>query len=235
MDGVTNPAEACFKDGIWAWDASAGAFVKLLADASGYLKVAEQAPITGFATSAKQDTMITALQLIDDLRSALASVDTDELGVKIQSQAADVEVKQTTPADLRSLSYGYVGGEIAQQPLVFGVSYAWTEWLGGTQSGAGQYEATTAPVPAGYVYVLQKFFIQNASGARGSAFLRVYDGTNPYYMAYSTGLATWEPLLLPGPFVLIQGHNAAITMNTCLDGDDVRGGAWGYKMIATPI
>ena len=34
---------------------------------------------TGAATSAKQDTMITALQLIDDLRAALASVATDKI------------------------------------------------------------------------------------------------------------------------------------------------------------
>lgn len=36
---------------------------------------------TGAATSAKQDIMITALQLIDDLRAALDSVGTDELRV----------------------------------------------------------------------------------------------------------------------------------------------------------
>jgi len=41
---------------------------------------------TGAATSAKQDTEITALQLIDDLRAALASVATDQLKVKGQDQ-----------------------------------------------------------------------------------------------------------------------------------------------------
>ena len=41
---------------------------------------------TGAATSAKQDTMITALQLIDDLRAALASVATDKLKVKGEDQ-----------------------------------------------------------------------------------------------------------------------------------------------------
>ena len=49
------------------------------------LKVKEQSPLTGFATSAKQDTMITALQLIDDLRAALGSVNTDDLQVDVKT------------------------------------------------------------------------------------------------------------------------------------------------------
>jgi hypothetical protein len=34
---------------------------------AGALKIKEQSPLSGFATSAKQDTMITALQIIDDM------------------------------------------------------------------------------------------------------------------------------------------------------------------------
>ncbi len=37
----------------------------------------------GAATAAKQDTMITALQLIDDLRNALAAVATDQLRIDL--------------------------------------------------------------------------------------------------------------------------------------------------------
>jgi hypothetical protein len=49
---------------------------------SGALKVKEQSPLTGFATSANQLTEITALQLIDDLRNALLTVAADRLGVR---------------------------------------------------------------------------------------------------------------------------------------------------------
>lgn len=84
---ITDPAEEYFKDGLWAYDATASAWVKLLADDDSYLKVAEQSAITGFATSANQDTIITALQLIDDLRGALDSVDTDELVVNVDESA----------------------------------------------------------------------------------------------------------------------------------------------------
>lgn len=54
-------------------------------DSDGRLSVAvnSSALPTGAATSARQDTMITALQLIDDLRAALAAVATDRLLVNV--------------------------------------------------------------------------------------------------------------------------------------------------------
>lgn len=52
---------------------------------TGALKTKEQSPLTGFATSANQATMITALQLIDDLRNALGSVATDKVLVASKS------------------------------------------------------------------------------------------------------------------------------------------------------
>ena len=42
---------------------------------------------TGAATAANQATEITALQLIDDLRNALGSVDTDDLQVDVKTSA----------------------------------------------------------------------------------------------------------------------------------------------------
>lgn len=54
-----------------------------LIDSSGHLQVdvLSSALPSGAATAAKQDTMITALQLIDDLRGALLTVSTDYLRV----------------------------------------------------------------------------------------------------------------------------------------------------------
>ena len=60
-----------------------------LIDADGHLQVdvLTSALPSGAATSARQDTMITALQLIDDLRTALASVATDQLRTDVVSSA----------------------------------------------------------------------------------------------------------------------------------------------------
>lgn len=75
---------------VWVYGVdSAGNPVKVLVDADGHLQVdtLTSALPTGAATEAKQDTMITALQLIDDLRNALTSVGTDELDVNVETTA----------------------------------------------------------------------------------------------------------------------------------------------------
>ncbi|KKM24968.1 hypothetical protein LCGC14_1599780 [marine sediment metagenome] len=65
-----------------------------LIDSAGHLQVdvLTSALPSGAATSAKQDTMITALQLIDDLRAALDAVQADRLNVNVYRDGAS-EVK----------------------------------------------------------------------------------------------------------------------------------------------
>jgi len=65
-----------------------------LIDAAGHLQVdvVSSALPALAATSTKQDTMITALQLIDDLQKALASDGTDRLNVNVHATGAS-EVK----------------------------------------------------------------------------------------------------------------------------------------------
>ncbi len=60
-----------------------------LIDSDGHIQVdvLTSALPSGAATSAKQDTMITALQLIDDLRGALAAVAGDQLRTDVISSA----------------------------------------------------------------------------------------------------------------------------------------------------
>jgi len=74
----------------------------LTVDDAGQLQVdvLTSALPTGAATAANQTTMITALQLIDDLRAALDSVGTDELDVKVEASVlptgAATAANQTT-------------------------------------------------------------------------------------------------------------------------------------------
>ena len=64
---------------MWVWNGTK--WVKGLSDVAGHLliDVSGGGLPAGAATAANQATMITALQLIDDLRNALVSVHTDEL------------------------------------------------------------------------------------------------------------------------------------------------------------
>lgn len=64
------------------------AFRNLLTDAAGHLQVdalSSELPV-GASTLDEQQTQTTALQLIDDLRNALQSVDTDKLQVRGKNQ-----------------------------------------------------------------------------------------------------------------------------------------------------
>jgi len=85
---------------VLGWDGTA--FRVFAVDASGHvqLDVLSAALPTGAATSANQATMITALQLIDDLRNALGSVNTDDLQVDVKTSAlpsgAATAANQTT-------------------------------------------------------------------------------------------------------------------------------------------
>ena len=70
-----------------AWDGTDFRIVTI--DTSGHLQVdlLSSALPTGAATAANQATEITSLQLIDDLRTALASVHTDQLRTDVISSA----------------------------------------------------------------------------------------------------------------------------------------------------
>lgn len=99
MSGITDPGEVYFKDGIWGWVVNT--WVQLVADAAGHLQVdvLTSGLPAGSATAANQATMITSLQLIDDLRNALDSVDTDELVVNVDEtvlQAATHNIYNVT-------------------------------------------------------------------------------------------------------------------------------------------
>ena len=72
---------------LYLWSGSA--WVKARSDADGHFQidVLSSALPTGAATAANQLTEITALQLIDDLRNALGSVNTDDLQVDVKTSA----------------------------------------------------------------------------------------------------------------------------------------------------
>lgn len=73
-----------------------------LIDSDGHLQVdvLTSALPSGAATSAKQDTIITALQLIDDLRGALDAVQSDRLNVNVHRDgASEVKSKRLVTSD----------------------------------------------------------------------------------------------------------------------------------------
>ena len=80
------PSQAPYPKACLGWDGTD--FYVLAVDNTGKLQVVATLtpPAGGWATAANQATMITALQLIDDLRNTLQSVNTDALQVRGEDQ-----------------------------------------------------------------------------------------------------------------------------------------------------
>lgn len=103
-------------------------------------------------------------------------------------------------------------------------------WLGGTKVGAGEYTQSSTAVPAGYVYVLQFVFMSNQTGARGRIILRADDGTNNYSFEFVSAPARYEVVSYTGALVLKAGDTVKVSQTSCLDGDVIQAGVWGYMM-----
>lgn len=91
-------------------------FLHVDGDGDVQVDVVSSALPTGAATDANQTTMITALQLIDDLRNALDSVGTDELDVNVEASvlptgAATSAWQDTLNDGLAVLGYNFPLGE----------------------------------------------------------------------------------------------------------------------------
>lgn len=230
MSGITDPSEEYFKDGLWGWVVNQ--WKKLIADAAGHLQVdvVTSGLPAGGATAANQATMITALQLIDDLRNALNSIATDELDIVFDGQNVDVEVTQTTPADLCTGAHGWDGSAWHKLPMVWGYSEPWVEVVVGTAVGAGNAVAETVAVGAGYVHIGQIINIYHDVGANNYMSLQVHDGVDFIYLlevpAATSGLIYQSliPVTCPQPVqvqatLIAPGAGKTITLQV-----------WGYKM-----
>ena len=106
---IVNPTGAPMPRAMLGYDGTD--FYVVRTDAAGNLQVdvlASALP-AGAATSANQATMITALQLIDDLRNALDSVNVDELRVNVWNWG-NLPLLGNRPAGWDQIQiYGYTG------------------------------------------------------------------------------------------------------------------------------
>jgi len=230
MPGITDPGEEYFKDGLWGWVTSA--WKKLIADAAGHLQVdvvASDLPAGG-ATAAHQVTMITALQLIDDLRSALNSIAADELDVVFDGQNLDVEVTQTTPADLTPGIEGWDGTQWRKLGLLWGYTDRWLEQVFNPNAAVGWNFLETAPVPAGYVYVAVACAANNQNTNPSAIQLGINIAGSRYYLKRvpTPGVDVWVDWTATQIFK--AGDKALAAIGGCALNDDLVFNVWGYKM-----
>ena len=209
MSGPTDPAEEHFDKGLWGWVTDT--WKKLVADAAGHLQVdvVTSGLPTGGATGSNQTTMITALQLIDDMRNALDSVATDELDVVLDGQNLDVEVKQVAPADLAVGLHGYISGAWQKAPLPFGYSDIYYEGVRVDHAGAGSYWIYGSVVPAGEIWVVNTAVMWGNVNIAGQVTLTIQKGSEYHHLTTLPSLAANKTMNFSGQAIVAPTYRMA--------------------------
>ncbi|GAG68913.1 unnamed protein product [marine sediment metagenome] len=145
------------------------------------------------------------------------------IGYYLSPTDADWNLIQAEVADLEETLMG-------NNNVIWGYNDRITEDLGGIKSGDGQYAKMSTAVPAGYVHRIEAISIRNNTMARGGTGIWLYDGSDYYSMAYELSPSLSVPLIAAGPFTLKEGDQVNIRMGSCLDGDNIEAGLWGYQI-----
>jgi len=130
-------------------------------------------------------------------------------------------------------AWGWDGTQWRKLALLWGYTERYAENLGGTKSGDGTYEQSGTVVPSGEVWVVECISLYNHSGARGAIALQVNDGTTNYAVTRNLTPVQYELVSFIGRLTLEAGDKVLVQQSACLDGDVLRGVAWGYKMAVT--
>lgn len=160
----------------------------------------------GVSTAANQTTEITALQLIDDLRAALAAVATDQLRTDV-------------------ISY-HPHDTLDNHPLDYYARYA--EAGSDLNVGDSIVSKNLGVVPAGEVWQIRNAWGIQASRVVNREITAVLSGVQ-HFVIYEVGVAPSIPTSFNGNLVLAAGDFINVTFFGCVAGDDVYWGASGVK------
>ena len=187
-------------------------FIPVTVDSDGHLQMDNLSPVdvSALATHAKQDTMITALQTIDDLAGALGSVNTDDIQVDVKTSglptgAATESTLSTMSGKLPSgWSWPYDALWLADQSTLSGVT-TWTH--------------TPEPIPSGEIWKITRVSIRNDDSVIGTFVLDDYDVTDLKRIIQDSSLeaATWHHYDLESWWS--SGENPRVRFLGCSDGD----------------
>jgi len=182
----------------------------VLVDSDGHVKIdVVSLPLpTDAATATNQSTMITALQLIDDLRNALGSVNTDDLQV-------DVKTYPGSNA-LGNIPFGYNNRYWERQYTLNAA--AGTNFLAGTA------------VPAGEIWVVTNLRGVNANTNVSALTLQAYDGSTTIVLANKLSPGINVDVIWSGQAFLKAGDYVQARFDSCVAGDDLYLDIMGYKM-----
>ena len=191
----------------------------------GDVDVASSALPSGASTSANQSTEITALQLIDDLRNALATVATDKLRAEI------VDALVAGSARIGSVgAEGYIGGAWQKGPIPFGYSgFQGLSWSN-TSLPAGYSANPSATCPAGEIWrftaISGVYFGASATNFQ----FDISDGAVLYPILLKTPPVSGAVYIITGEFIVPVGGAVTIEISGATLNDDVYGFAVGSRI-----
>lgn len=182
-----------------------------LVDAAGHIQadVLSSALPSGAATLAEQQTQTIALQLIDDLRNALAAV------------AADY---------LRTQLHGWDGSAWQKLNLLWGYSDRYAERKVNTDAAAGTNTLDFTAVPAGEVWVVNSIAAVDQNSAITAIWITAnLAGVNYFLLVQASPVAgTWY--FWNGNIVMKAGDYIQVFFLGTVLNDDIDARACGYKM-----
>jgi len=200
---------------VWIYGVDGGGNpVKVLVDAEGHLQVeaVSVALPTGAATEASQSTMITALQLIDDLRNALASVATDDIRV----------APGTNPLTVQA-----VGSD-----KLFAFEDTVAKKASNTNLSAGTNNLTIGTVPTGKVWVITNIVQYVVGTAPTKQGIFAYIDGDFYDLAGRAGAVDPNVMSWTGWLVLGPDDYAWVQVIGATAGDDLYARMVGFVMDA---
>uniref|UniRef100_A0A6H1ZVS3 Uncharacterized protein n=1 Tax=viral metagenome TaxID=1070528 RepID=A0A6H1ZVS3_9ZZZZ len=150
--------------------------------------------------------------------------------VSFAAQTIDVEVTQTTPADLTPGIQGWDGAQWRKLALLWGYTDRLADQQSVADATAGTNLLVHTTVPSGQVWVITGGSVIDAQTAATCSFLAVVGGAGFFIYSYGT-LTPWKYSVMPACyFVLKAGDYVQSQFEGCVVGDDLVSNIWGFKM-----
>ena len=150
--------------------------------------------------------------------------------VSFAAQTIDVEVTQTTPADLTPGIQGWDGSQWRKLPLLWGYTDRYAEQQSNTSAAAGYNWLTFSTVPAGQVWVVTALSWVDVNTACTLIVFSLYDGALLYTICADPAPSANLYRSVACNVVLRAGDCLKILFGGCALNDDIYAWALGYKM-----
>jgi len=174
--------------------------------------------------------MLTALQLIDDLRGALDSVDTDELVVNVDESVLPSGAATETTLDAIKTAAEIIDGFANANNTLLGYNDRYSERTSNLNASAGTNVLSATAVPSGEVWIIQSAGAFNINTNPTTINVSVFDGAVDGTIASQASPGINVRVLGTGAFLMKEGDYVRAIFEGCVAGDDIYLDVWGYKM-----